>query len=29
VPPWLLAALFVGAIGIALLLTIVIARLAR
>jgi hypothetical protein len=29
VPPWLLAALFVGAIGIALALTIVIARLAR
>jgi hypothetical protein len=27
VPPWLLAALFVGAIGIALALTIVVARL--
>jgi hypothetical protein len=27
VPPWLLAVLFIGAIAIALLLTIVIARL--
>jgi hypothetical protein len=29
VPPWLLAALFVGALGIALTLTIVIARIIR
>lgn len=27
VPPWLLAALFIGAIGVALLLTVVVARL--
>ena len=29
VRPWLLATLFIGAIGIALLLTIVVARLVR
>jgi hypothetical protein len=29
VPPWLLAALFVGAIGVALALTVVVARLIR
>jgi hypothetical protein len=29
VPPWLLAVLFVGALGIALALTVVIARLIR
>ena len=29
VPPWLLAALFIGAIGIALALTVVVARLIR
>jgi len=29
VPPWMLAVLFLGAIGVALTLTIVIARLAR
>lgn len=29
VPPWLLAALFVGAIGVALLLTVIVARLIR
>lgn len=28
-PPWMLAVLFVGAIGIALALTIVVARLIR
>jgi hypothetical protein len=29
IPPWMLAVLFVGAIGIALALTIVVARLIR
>jgi hypothetical protein len=29
VPPWLLAVLFIGAIGVALAFTIVIARLVR
>jgi hypothetical protein len=29
VPPWLLAIIFIGAIGVALVLTIVIARLVR
>jgi hypothetical protein len=28
-PPWMLAVLFIGAIGIALALTIVVARLIR
>ena len=29
IPPWMLAVLFVGAIGIALALTIIVARLIR
>ena len=29
IPPWMLAVLFVGAIGIALAITIIVARLIR